>query len=134
MQPIQTAALASTTVRAVAASRHRQRLVAKALLLPEAWEDHPWGETAVKVGKKAFAFFGGEEATPNLSVKLPYSAEEALGFEGAAATGYGLGRAAWVTVPIGAVPPGLAEDWIEESYRAVAPKRLQARLDERGGT
>ena len=36
----------------------RQRLRSHALGLPEAWEDHPWGETVVKVGKKVFAFLG----------------------------------------------------------------------------
>ncbi len=29
-----------------------------ALSLPEAWEDHPWGETAIKVRKKVFLFMG----------------------------------------------------------------------------
>ena len=45
--------------------------------------------------------------------------------------GYGLGRSGWVTVPLRA--PGmtldLLRDWIEESYRIVAPKRLVAELD-----
>lgn len=29
-----------------------------ALTLPEAYEDHPWGESVAKVHKKVFAFFG----------------------------------------------------------------------------
>ena len=46
-------------------------------------------------------------------------------------TGYGLGRAGWVTVPIGArgVTIALLRDLVEESYRIVAPRRLVAELE-----
>ena len=46
--------------------------------------------------------------------------------------GYGLGRAGWVTVPLlRTTPPlGVLKDWVEESYRRVAPKRLVTELDE----
>jgi len=42
-------------------------------------------------------------------------------------------RHGWVTTPVGAkgAPRGVAEDWIEESYRAIAPKKLVAELDGR---
>ncbi len=36
----------------------RDDLLGFALSLPEAWEDHPWGENVAKVRKKVFAFFG----------------------------------------------------------------------------
>lgn len=107
----------------------RQRLIVFALSFPEAWEDHPWGESVAKVGKKVFCFFGGEQGAPNISVKLPDSAEEALSFEAVVPAGYGLGRAGWVTMPLSAAPDGLVEDWIEESYRAVAPARLSRQLE-----
>lgn len=48
--------------------------------------------------------------------------------------GYGLGRAGWVRVPLaeqGAPAAELLCDWVEESYRAIAPKRLIAELDGR---
>jgi predicted DNA-binding protein (MmcQ/YjbR family) len=96
-----------------------------ALSLPEAWEDHPWGETVAKVRTKIFVFLGGERIT----VKLDESHQHALSIEGAVPTGYGLGRAGWVTVPIGAVSRDVLCDWVEESYRIVAPKRLVASLD-----
>ena len=50
-------------------------------------------------------------------------------------TGYGLGRGGWVTSAFepGDDPPvDILCDWIEESYRAVAPKKLVAELDSRG--
>ena len=56
----------------------------------------------------------------------------ALAVDGAEPTGYGLGKAGWVTVPYRA--PGVSidvlRDWVEESYRIRAPKRLVAKLDE----
>ena len=105
-------------------------LRAFALGLPEAWEDHPWEDTVTKVRKKIFVFHGRAEE-PSIAVKLPESAELALQAPGAAPTGYGLGRSGWVSIPLTApdAPPlGLLEDWVEESYRAVAPKTLVKQL------
>jgi predicted DNA-binding protein (MmcQ/YjbR family) len=105
----------------------RGRLLTFAVGLPEAWEDHPWEQTVVKVRKKIFLFLGDER----ISVKLPSSAEEALAVEGAQPTAYGLGRAGWVSIPLDAETPpaGVLCDWIEESYRAIAPKTLSRQLD-----
>ncbi|WP_435886901.1 MmcQ/YjbR family DNA-binding protein [Streptomyces anulatus] len=113
----------------------RQALREFALDLPEAYEDHPWGETVVKVNKKIFVFLGIEEPTekwsPHVGVKLPQSNGHALAVEGVRPSGYGLGKAGWVTIPLlGALPETeVLLDWVEESYRAVAPKRLVAGLD-----
>jgi predicted DNA-binding protein (MmcQ/YjbR family) len=109
----------------------RKSVLAFALELPEAYLDHPWGEDVAKVNEKVFAFLGtGDRADPAMSVKLHDSREQALFSPGAEPTGYGLGRAGWVTVPFKDAPPlGVLEDWVEESYRMVAPKRLVAVLD-----
>jgi predicted DNA-binding protein (MmcQ/YjbR family) len=105
------------------------RLTTFALGLPGAWEDHPWGDTVAKVGKKVFAWLPHGEHQ-RLGVKLPESAEAALGVDGAQPMGYGLGKAGWVVVPLSAgAPVEVLEDWLEESYRAVAPKRLIAELE-----
>ena len=103
-----------------------------ALDFPGAFRDTPWeGDVVAKVGKKIFVFFGsGEEAA--ISVKLPESADHALSDDGARPTSYGLGRHGWVTVPVEETPPDLLHDWIEESYRTIATKRLVAELDARG--
>lgn len=94
---------------------------------PGAWEDHPWGETVYKVGKKVFVFLGNSEGELGLSCKLPDSSEAAITmFSWAEPTGYGLGKSGWVSARFGArddVPADLLQQWIDESYLAVAPKR-----------
>jgi len=103
--------------------------------MPGAWEDFPWSEPVAKVGKKIFAFLGDHDRAPRLTVKLRESHEAALAVPGSAPTRYGLGRAGWVTMPLdgrGVPPLGVLEDWIDESYRHVAPKHLVHELDLRG--
>ena len=104
-----------------------------ALGYPGAHEDHPWGETVVKVGKKVFVFLGKPaDGGMGLSVKLPSSATIALSLPFTSPTGYGLGKAGWVSAQFGKrdkVPVTILRQWIDESYRAVAPKTLVKRLD-----
>jgi predicted DNA-binding protein (MmcQ/YjbR family) len=110
----------------------RKRLTGFALGLPGAWLDHPWDEDVVKVGKKIFVFLGLEDMRELLvTVKLDDSHDQALAVPGAKPTGYGLGRSGWVTIPLrDTTPPiGVLEDWVDESYRRVAPKRLVSELD-----
>jgi predicted DNA-binding protein (MmcQ/YjbR family) len=109
-------------------------LLGVARAFPGAYEDHPWGDLVVKVNKKIFVFFGAaDDGASTLTLKLGESRDHALSLPGAAPAGYGLGRAGWVTVPIGAgtADRALLRDWIEESYRLVAPKRLVAALGTR---
>jgi len=108
----------------------RDRLASFALGLPGAAEDLPWGERVVKVRGKIFVFLGG--TSPSITVKLVESHPHAMSVEGAAPTGYGLGKAGWVTVPVVDLDEETLCDWVEESYRIVAPKRLVAELDARG--
>lgn len=105
----------------------RGRLAAFALGLPDAREDFPWGDRVVKVRGRIFVFLGG--TTPTITVKLVESHPHALSVDGAEPTGYGLGKAGWVTVPISGLPLATLRDWVEESYRIVAPTRLVAQLD-----
>jgi predicted DNA-binding protein (MmcQ/YjbR family) len=113
----------------------RTQLRTFALSFPRATEDFPWGERVAKVTGKIFVFLGHDERTgpPFMTVKLAESHGHALALEGAGPTGYGLGRAGWVNVPLHAegVTLDLLRDWIEESYRIVAPRRLVAELDRR---
>jgi predicted DNA-binding protein (MmcQ/YjbR family) len=112
----------------------RRRMLRFALGLPGAYEDHPWDEDVAKVKNKVFVFFGTADADePAMTVKLRESNEQALTVPGAAPTGYGLGRSGWVTVPFRDTTPPLdvLKDWVEESYRLVAPKAMVVELDTR---
>ncbi len=104
-----------------------------ALALPEAWADTPWGDRVVKVGKKIFVFLSSDDSErPGITVKLPESRDHALSYDGSLLPGYGLGKHGWVTVYLDGVPPAEHDvllDFVEESYRTIAPKTLVKRLD-----
>ncbi len=104
-----------------------------ALSYPAAVEDHPWGDQVIKVKGKIFVLLGaGADGGFGISAKLPATHELALSLKYVTPTGYGLGKAGWVTVRI---PKGrrididLYTEWVDESYRAVAPKSLVRTLD-----
>jgi predicted DNA-binding protein (MmcQ/YjbR family) len=114
--------------------RLRRRLDGYASSLPGAHVDFPWGERVVKVGSKVFVFLGSDDpsSVPGMSVKLLDSHDEAMATPGAKPTGYGLGRAGWVSIPFdrpGLPPDEVLERWILESYRRIAPKRIAAQVD-----
>jgi len=113
----------------------KKKLLKTALAYPDAWKDHPWGETVVKVGKKVFVFFGLPRGGLSVTCKLPHTFDVALStFSFAEATGYGLGASGWVTARVrgkGQGPGALLLEWIDESYRAVAPAKLVKQLESR---
>ena len=108
-------------VRAEAALREH------GLAYPETVEEFPWGHRALKVKSKSFVFLAFEDDALSISVKLPHSNEAALMLDFAEPTGYGLGKSGWVTarfVGRRKVPLDMLRQWIDESYRAIAPRRL----------
>jgi predicted DNA-binding protein (MmcQ/YjbR family) len=111
--------------------RDGTRLRKLALSYPEAHEDMPWGHHAIKVKGKSFVFLAGDDDTFSLSAKLPSSCDVAVKLPFASRTEYGLGKSGWVTARFprkAKIPVDLLALWIDESYRAVAPKRLVAQL------
>ena len=120
-----------------------------ALGLPCAAEDFPWGEPVVKIRKKEgvppwrkhgegvhgpmFLWLGRRDAESlAIAVRLRGSYEEAVSVAQATPTTIsGLGQWGWLTVRLSAAPVDLLCDWVDESYRAQASRRLVAELDAR---
>lgn len=100
-----------------------------ALQFPETVEDFPWGESAFKVKGKVFLFMHMDASGIGFSCKLPTSANRALLLPFAKPTGYGLGKSGWVSAsfaPGESVPIDIICEWMDESFRAVAPKKISA--------
>jgi len=105
-----------------------------AMRYPDVTEDFPWGERAIKTNGKAFMFMRAGDEALSLSVKLPQSRDMAVEFPWAEPTHYGMGKHGWVTATLNAKskpPLDLIKAWIDESFRAVAPKKVVAELDGR---
>lgn len=109
------------------------KIMQLALAFPEAYEENPWGEQVVKVRNKIFLFAGVHDGRFGFTVKLPQSGAEMLTRPGASPTGYGLGKSGWVTFAFDRPADVFVDEipaLLEESYRAIAPKRLSKTLDD----
>lgn len=111
-----------------------KRMYAAALAYPGAYEDTPWGDRVAKVkgNQKIFMFCGVYQGRLSFTAKLPVSGAAALSLPFAKPTGYNLGKSGWVTASFedpAEAPEGLLLEWLDESYRAVAPKKLVAQLE-----
>jgi predicted DNA-binding protein (MmcQ/YjbR family) len=105
------------------------------LTLPGAHRKSPWPDhDDLAVKEKTFAYLPAQGKPFSLSCKLPYTGFEALQLPFAEPTGYGLGKSGWVSFnPPEAQIPAMDQlkAWVEESYRAQAPRKLVKELDER---
>lgn len=109
-----------------------RRLRDYALSFPETTEAFPWGESAFKVKGKTFVFLRAAPDDLSFSVKLSKSRTQALALPGSEPTHYGLGAKGWVTLrPTAKTSLDLLLSFIEESYRAIAPKRVVEQFDAR---
>ncbi len=130
------AAMTVTGARRVAqrdADALMKQLRAFGLTYPGAHTKSPWpGHMDLAVKDKTFAYLSVEGEPLKISCKLPRSSELALQLPFATPTPYGLGKAGWVTAQFeaGDTPPlELLQAWIDESYRAQAPRKLVKDLD-----
>jgi predicted DNA-binding protein (MmcQ/YjbR family) len=113
-----------------------ERLREFGLRYPGAHTKSPWpGHLDLAVNDKTFAYLSVAGDPPKISCKLPRSADAALGLPFTTPTAYGLGKSGWVTASFpddASVPVEMLEEWIDESYRAQAPKRLSAKAPAHG--
>src|SRR4051794_7904314 len=68
-----------------------------AMAYPDTYEDHPWGESAIKIRPqgKAFLFMRAHDDEISFSVKLPNSRDMAADLPWAEPTHYGMGKYGW---------------------------------------
>ena len=98
------------------------------LNFPEAFEDHPWGDTVFKVGKKIFVFVHGADDGLSVTVKLPPELRDLYDQHPSTYVPAYVGRYGWRGVHI-----RREQDWergqeaIAVSSRLIAPRRLWAK-------
>ena len=115
-----------------ATDRVLKELRAFGLAYPGAHTKSPWpGHLDLAVNDKTFAYLSLEGEPLHISCKLPHTGMVALALPFTEPTGYGLGKTGWVsaTFESDAPPVEMLKQWIDESYRAQAPKKLVATLD-----
>ena len=102
------------------------------LAYPGAHTKSPWpGHMDLAVKDKTFAYLSIEGEPFSISCKLVNTWAQALQLPYTKPTAYGLGKASWVTASFAdgdELPVQMLKDWIDESYRAQAPKKLVASL------
>jgi len=107
------------------------------LRYPAAHLKSPWpGHLDLAVKDKTFAYLSAPGEPFSISCKLPCSNALALALPFTEPTAYALGRSGWVTArpPAGtSLPLAMFKAWIDESYRAQAPKKLVATLASEAG-
>jgi len=108
------------------------------LAYPGAHTKSPWpGHLDLAVKDKTFAYLSLEGEPIHISCKLPHSCAAALMLPNTTPTAYGLGKSGWVSASFaaGEIPDvEMLKSWIDESYRAQAPKKLVASLPAVSGT
>src|SRR5436190_12269947 len=119
------------------AKRIESQLRELALAFPETREDFPWGERVIKVREKIFLFVRADSSGLSVTVKLKSFHCAALKMPNVKRTGYGLGKHGWVSATFeeDRIPTlELLRQWVNESFRLVAPKKLVAALEELDGS
>jgi predicted DNA-binding protein (MmcQ/YjbR family) len=100
---------------------------------PEAEKAFLFGDHEVfRVRKKVFVWLGTtDEGGTYMSVELKDSQHAAMMLPFVSPAGYGMSKWGWIDAqfPKGRLPRELLAQWIDESYRHTAPKRLLKGMD-----
>jgi predicted DNA-binding protein (MmcQ/YjbR family) len=111
-----------------------QELREHGLAYPGAHTKSPWpGHLDLAVNDKTFAYLSLEGEPFSISCKLPNTSHVALLLLFCKPAAYGLGKSGWVSAtfpPNRKLPVEMLKEWLDESYRAQAPKKLLRQLDE----
>lgn len=106
---------------------------ALAAAYPEAEKAFLFGDHEVyRVRKKVFLWLGaGERGGGYVSVKLKDTQSLALLLPFVTPSAYGMAKWGWISAdfPPGKLPLQMISEWIAESYRHTAPKKLVALVD-----
>lgn len=118
--------------KALASDKVLQELRAFGMTYPGTHFKSPWpGHMDLAVNDKTYAYLSIEGEPFKISCKLPQSSEVALMLPFCKPTEYGLGKSGWVSARFPEdkeLPVEMLKDWIDESYRAQAPKKLLKQL------
>ena len=105
----------------------------RGLRYPGAHLKSPWpGHLDLAVKDKTFAYLSLEGEPLGIGCKLPKSSAVALLLPFCQPTPYGLGKSGWVSAKFtdpSQIDVAMLEAWIDESYRAQAPKKLVKELE-----
>ena len=119
--------------KAQATDKVLHELRAFGLAYPGAHYKSPWpGHMDLAVKDKTFAYLSLEGQPLGISCKLPRSNHVALMLPFCKPAEYGLGKSGWVAAQFGPsddIDVDMLKQWIDESYRAQAPKKLVKELD-----
>lgn len=108
-----------------------KELRAFGLAYPGSHTKSPWpGHLDLAVKDKTFAYLSLEGEPLRISCKLPQSNAVALMLPFCQPAAYGLGKSGWVAANFEGHTPDveMLKAWIDESYRAQAPKTLVKQL------
>jgi predicted DNA-binding protein (MmcQ/YjbR family) len=106
-----------------------RRLRAYGMRFPGVHTKSPWPDhDDLAVRDKTFVYLSAPGEPLSIACKLPETSAIALTYACAKPTAYGLGRSGWVTFTPTETDCPAAEEferWIEESYRAQAPRTFK---------
>lgn len=106
----------------------------RALELPRVAENGSCLTRAFKARTKGFLYLGETDGTYNVMLKVGDSLDAVRSFCADRPEDCSVGSTNWVTLHFDSdeAPPPMLSDWIEESYRLLAPRKLVAELDAAG--